>query len=115
MRDVLLLQATNHFDDHGTARLVVAAEHRGAVGANDIAFDNRLDAFTGHNGIHVRAHHDRVGVRNRTGETRDDVAGIAAHCTAGIVNLDLGAHFFTVFLDALGDIAFFARVAVDLH
>ena len=34
---------------------------------------------------------------------------------ARVVNLDFRAHLFTVFLDAFGDVALFARVTVDLH
>src|SRR5258707_447595 len=115
MRNVLLLQAANHFNDHGTAGFVVAAQHRRLVGANDVAFDDWLDAFAGNYGVHVRAHHDGIGSGNRSRKTRDDIAAVAAHCSAGVVNLDLRAHLFAILLDALGDVAFFARVTVDLH
>ncbi len=63
----------------------------------------------------MRAHHDGIGSGNRSRKTRDDVATVAADCGAGVVNLDLRAHPFAILLDALGDVAFFARVTVDLH
>ena len=41
------------------------------------------------------------------------IHGLESH--AGVVNLDLRAHLFTILLDALSDVAFFARVTIDLH
>ena len=63
----------------------------------------------------MRAHHDRLRARKRAGKPRDHIAGVAADLLAGIVDLDLRAHLFAVLLDALRDVALFARMAVDLH
>src|SRR6185437_11475747 len=113
--NLLLLEAANDFDDHGAAALVVAAEHRGAVGANNVAFDNRLDPFAGNDGVHVGRHHDRLRVPDGAGKSCDDIPGVAADGFARAVDLDLRAHLFAVLLDTLRDLAFFARVAIDLH
>ena len=115
MRNVLFLETANDFNDHSAARLVVAAEHGRFVGADDIAFDDRFDAFAGNDRVHMRAHHDRRSVRNGAGKARDYIAAVAADRTAGVVNLNLRAHFFAVFPEALGDVALLARVTIDLH
>src|SRR5213080_4485997 len=115
MRNVLLLETANDFNDHGTATLVITTEHGRFIGANNVALDDWFDAFAGNDGVHVRAHHDRFSVRNRAREARNDVAGVAADFFSGVINLHLRSHFFTVAFDALGNLAFFARVAVDLH
>ena len=115
MRNVLLLQTANDFDDYGAAALVITAEHGRFIGANDVAFDDWLDAFAWHDRVHVRAHHDGLGVVNRAREARNYVAGVAGDFFAGVINFNLRSHFFTVALNALGDLAFFSRVTVDLH
>src|SRR6266498_3712322 len=109
MRNVLFLQAANHFNYHSAAGLIVATQDSRAVGANDVAFDNWFDAFTGNDRIHMRAHHDRCGAGNRARKTRDDVPAVAANLLSGIVDLDLSAHLFAVLLKALSDVAFLAR------
>src|SRR5437868_1094496 len=114
VRDFLFLKATNDFDDHNATALVVAAEDRRAISANYVAFDNRLDAFAGNDRVHMRAHHYWLCAGNRACESRNNIAAVAANLFAGVVDLNLGAHFFAVLLNALGDVAFFARVAVDL-
>src|SRR5205807_7889324 len=91
------------------------AEHGGFIGANDVAFDDWFDAFARNDRVHVRAHHDGFSARNRAREARDDVAGVAVDFFSGVINLHLRSHFFAVLLDAFGHLAFFARVAVDLH
>src|SRR2546430_12200277 len=108
MRSVLFLKAANHFDDYRAATLIVAAEDRRAVGTNDVAFNDWLNAFAGNDCVHVRAHHDRLRVRKRAGKTRDDVAGVAADRFTGSVDLALSAHLFAVLLDSLRDVALFA-------
>ncbi len=115
MRDVLFLQAANHLDDYRAAGFVVATQHGRAIGANDVAFNDWFHAFAGNDRVHVRAHHDRLGIGNRAREARDDIAGVAADGTASVVDLNLRAHFLAVLLEALGDIALLARVAVYLH
>src|SRR6266571_342508 len=115
MRNVLLLETANDFNDHGTATLVITTEHGRLIRSNDIAFNDRFDAFAGNDGVHVRTHHDRFSALNRASEARNDVAGIAADFFVGVVNLNLRSDFFAVLLDLLSYLAFFARVAVDLH
>src|SRR5260370_32524236 len=110
MGNLLFLETANNFDDHGTAGLVIAGEHGRFIGADDVAFDDWLDAFTGNNGVHVRAHHDRIGARNRARETSDDFAGVAADCLSGVIDLHLRPYLFPVFLAALGAVALFARL-----
>jgi hypothetical protein len=63
----------------------------------------------------VGAHHDGLGARDGAGEARDDVARVAAHLLARVVNPDLRAHLFAILLDALGHVALLARVAVNLY
>jgi hypothetical protein len=63
----------------------------------------------------VRAHHDCLRAGNRTRETRDHVAAIAAHFLARVVNFNLRSHLFAVFLDAFSDLALLARVTINLH
>ena len=48
-------------------------------------------------------------------KARDDVAGVSADFFAGVVNLDFRAHLFAVFFNALGNVALFTRVAVNLY
>ncbi len=97
-----------------TAGLVVAAEDGRAVGADDVALDDGLDALAGDDRVHVRAHHDGVGACDGAGEARDDVAGVAADGRARVVDEDLGAHLLAELFDALGHLALLARDRVYL-
>src|SRR5919198_441731 len=109
VRDVLLLQAADRLDDDGYPRLVVAAEHGRAVGADDVPLDDGLDTSAGDDRVHVGAHHDGLGVGDRAREARDDVAGVAADLLPGVVDLDLRAQLLADPFDALGDLALLAR------
>src|SRR5437763_12990 len=115
MRNLLLLEAANNFDDYRAARFVIAPEHSRAVGANDVAFDDWFYPFARNDRIHVRAHHNWFSIRNTAGETRDHIAAIAADLFTGVVDFNLRAHFFAILLDPLGDVAFLARMTIDLN
>ncbi len=115
MRNVLLLKTANHFDDHSATALVVSAEDSRAIGADNVALDDRLDAFARDDRVHVRAHHDRRRARNRAGKPSDHVAAVAADFFASVVNLDLRAHLLAVLLDSQRHLALFARVTIDLN
>jgi hypothetical protein len=62
----------------------------------------------------VCGHHDRLGTGNGSLKARDDVAGISSDLFACVVYLNLRAHLFAMLLDALGNLAFLSRVAVNL-
>src|SRR6185503_15300622 len=115
MRDVLLLQAFDNFDDDDAAGFVIAAQDGRAVGANDVAFNDWLDAFAGDHGVHVRAHYDRFSALDRARKAGNNVAGISADLLTRVVDFHQRAHFLAVLLDAFSDLALFARVAIDLH
>src|SRR5438445_6560069 len=115
MRNILLLQTLNNFDDYSAATLIIAAEHGRPVGPNNVAFNDWLDAFTRNNGVHVRAHHDGRRIGNRARKPRDDIPRIAANFLAGVIDFDLPAHSFTIPFDELSDVPFLARVTIDLH
>src|SRR5262249_15831651 len=57
----------------------------------------------------------RRSVCNCAWEACDDIAGVSAYRFAGIIDLDLRAHLFAIFADALRHFALLARVTVDLH
>jgi hypothetical protein len=82
---------------------------------DDVAFDYGLDAFAWNNCVHVRAHHDGVGSRDRAFESRYDISGISSYFFTCVVYLDDGAHLFAIRLNTLSDVTFFARVTVDLY
>ena len=109
------MQAAYGLADDGAARLVVAAEHRGAVCAYTVTLDDGLDAATGDDRVHVRAHHDGLGSGERARKARDDVAGVAADLRACVVNLHFRAHLLAECTDALGHVALLARDGINLY
>jgi hypothetical protein len=54
VRNTPFAQLMKHFADDRTSRLVISAQHRGAVGADYVALYHRFDAFAGNDGVHVR-------------------------------------------------------------
>ena len=100
------------FDDGDDSGLVVAAEDGRAVGADDIAVDNRLNALAGQNRVHVAAEHQRF-CRFGSRQGGDEVAGVAAHFFAGVVKLDRKAERFQLFFHVGGEFSLLAGRAGD--
>src|SRR5436309_1658258 len=69
----------------------VVSEDRGAVGADDVGLDDRLDALTGDDRVHVRAEEERGRVAGGARQVRDEVARLAAERRARAVEAHLGA------------------------
>src|SRR3989442_509610 len=74
--------------DERHAGLVVAAEDRGAVGADDVVLDDRLDALAGGDRVHVRAEEER-GRAGGARQVRDQVARLAPERRARAVEAHL--------------------------
>ena len=100
------------FDDGDDSRLVVAAENGRAVGADDIAVNDRLDAFAGKDCVHVAAEHQRFR-RFGSRQGGDEVAGVAADFFAGIVELDLEAERLQFLFHVGGELGLLAGGAGD--
>src|SRR5256885_14322022 len=110
-----LAQQPHGFEDGHDARLVVAAEHRGAVRADDVAIEDGTHVVGGRHGIHVAAQQKRRDAGRRARKARDEVAGVAADLVAGVVDLHGGADTLEDRGEALGDVALALGHAGDAH
>src|SRR5438046_2966785 len=115
VRDPALVQQTHRLEDGDDARLVVAAEHRGAIGADDVAVDDAPDVAGRRHGVHVAAQEQRSDVRCRAGKTREQVAGVAADLVSRVVDLHGRSHTLEDRGQTLGDVAFALGHAGDAH
>ena len=113
--DGVFFDDPQNFADDRDAALVVAAEHGGAVGAQDIAVEDRHDAFAGNHRVHMRGKQQRLA---RQGRCRETSRSDCRHCRRPFRrrrrSTTLGAEFFQLALEAHGDVVFLARQAVDL-
>jgi len=98
--------------DEGHAGLVVAAEDRRAVGADDVVLDDRLDALAGDDRVHVRAEEERGRVGGAR-QVRDQVARLAAERRPRAVEAHLRPQPGELAREPRGDPSLAARVAVD--
>ena len=112
MFHLALPNPSDGFDDGGDPGFVVTTEDGRAVGADDIAVNDRLDAFTGKNCVHVAAEHQRFR-RFASRQGGDEVAGVAAHFFAGGVELDRKAERLQLLLHVSGEFSFLAGGAGD--
>jgi hypothetical protein len=103
VRDPAFAQQADRFEDGHDTGLVVAAEYRGAVGADDVAVDDGSDVFPRHHRVHVRAQQERRHIGSGAREARQHVAGVGAHARTGVVDLDGGAHAGEDLLQTPGD------------
>jgi hypothetical protein len=113
--DPALAQQPHGFEDGHDARLVVAAEHRAAVRADDVAVDDGADVVGGRYGVHVAAQQERRDVGRRPRKARDQVAGVAADLVARVVDLHGGAQPLEDRGEALGDVALALGHAGNTH
>ncbi len=114
VRNFLLAQLMKHFADDCASRLVVAAKHGAAVGADNVAVDHRLHAFTRNDGVHVRAQKQRRDVLARGVEMADQVAAVAAYPFGGAVELTAKSRAFEFAQEPERNVAFAAGERVDL-
>src|SRR5207245_10626263 len=70
-----LTRDTDGFEDGHDARLVVAAEDRGAVRSDDVALSDWPDVLARHDRVHVGAEEQWRGRRRGGGDTGGHVAG----------------------------------------
>ena len=113
VRDRVVAQHAQHLADDRAARLVVAAEDRRAVAADDVAVDDRLHALAGDDGVHVRREQQRRRRRAVPRTRASRLPGRAADLGAGVVEPDLGPELAQLARQALGDRALLPRMAVD--
>ncbi len=114
VRDGRVAEHAHDLADDRATRLVVAAEHGRAVGADDVAFDDRLDAFSGDHGVHVRGEQERRGGAGAL-HAREDVAGRAADDRTGVVGPHLGAELFELACQPGRHEVLLAGMAVEPH
>ncbi len=114
MRNILLAQLMKHLADDCASRLVVAAKHRGAVGADDVAVDYGLHAFARNDGVHVRAQKQWRYALVGAVEMADQIAAVAVDLFGGAVEAASEARGFQFAHEPERDVAFAARERVDL-
>ena len=87
VRNRVLAQLAQRLQDGRDARLVIRAENRRAIRADDAILDDRVDTRTGLHAVHMRRQHDRrqgfKPICSR--EVRDEIATVAADCLTGLV------------------------------
>src|SRR5207237_923919 len=97
MAEAALPAGAHALADDGDPRLVVAAEHRGAVAADHIVLDDGSDADARLDRVHVRAEEERRRVHG-AGHVRDQVSRLTDDLGAGAVEAHLAAAGSTVTL-----------------
>jgi len=103
-----------HFADDRASRLVVAAEHGGAVGADDVAVDHRFHAFARNDGVHVSGQKERSHALAGAVEMADQIAAVAVDLVGGAVEAASKARALQFAHEPQRDVAFAARERVDL-
>ena len=110
----VFLDNSHDFANDRDAAFVVAAEHGGTVGAQDVTFEDRYDAFAGDHCVHMRGQQQRLARRRVTGKLGEQIADVAADFLAGVIDRNRRAKFFHLPFKAHGDVVFVPRQAVDL-
>ncbi len=112
--DAAFANAPHAFKYGGNSGLVIAAEDRLTVGANDPVLDDGCHADARGDGVHVAGEDDRFDLRI-AGQGGDQVAGVAAGQFAGGVKIDGEAERFQFGFEVSGQAAFLPRWAGDLR
>ena len=89
VRDVLLAQAAQRFEDGDDARLVIRSENGCTVRADHAVHELRANTRARLYTVHMCRQHDGRNTGNRSLEIRDDVAAVAAEDFPGIVLMNL--------------------------
>ena len=113
VRNRVLAQLAQRLQDGRDARLVICAEDRRAVRADDAILDDRADARTGLHAVHMRRQHDRrQGFKpSCRRKVRDEIAAVSAQGLAGPVFMHRTAEFLQALRQKVTDLPLVMRRA----
>ena len=110
VRNLLLLQLTQSFENGFDTGFVITAEDGIALRTDHAIFQYRPDAAAWLDTIHMCREHNRLSARHRGGEIRYDIACIAAKFLTGFIFMNgAGSERLQFLFQDIGDLPLVMR------